>query len=35
MFGVMFIAFRVGRNVTAGAPTGMQNILETLIDFVN
>jgi F-type H+-transporting ATPase subunit a len=35
MFGVMFVAFRVGRNVTAGAPTGMQNILETLIDFVN
>ena len=35
MFGVMFVAFRVGKNVTAGAPTGMQNILETLIDFVN
>ena len=35
MFGVMFVAFRVGRNVTAGAPIGMQNILETLIDFVN
>ena len=35
MFGVMFVAFRVGRNVTAGAPTGMQNVLETLIDFVN
>ena len=35
MFGVMFVAFRVDRNVTAGAPIGMQNILETLIDFVN
>ena len=29
MFGVMFVAFRVGRNVTAGAPTGMQNIFAT------
>ena len=35
MLGVMTVAYRVGRNVTAGAPTGMQNVLETLIDFVN
>ena len=35
MFGVMSVAYKVGKNVTAGAPTGMQNVLETLIDFVN
>ena len=35
MLGVMTVAYKVGRNVTAGAPTGMQNVLETLIDFVN
>ena len=32
---VMFIAYRVGKSVSSGAPTGMQNVLETLIDFVN
>ena len=32
---IMVICYRVGRNITAGAPTGMQNVLETLIDFVN
>ena len=31
----MFIAYRVGKSVSSGAPTGMQNVLETLIDFVN
>ena len=35
MLGVMSVAYRVGKNVTSGAPTGMQNVLETLIDFVN
>ena len=35
MLGVMSVAYKVGKNVTAGAPTGMQNVLETLIDFVN
>ncbi len=32
---VMFISFRVGKNIKVGAPSGIQNILETLIDFVN
>ena len=32
---VMFIAYRVGKTVSAGAPTGMQNVLESLMDFVN
>ena len=32
---VMFIAYRVGKNISAGAPTGMQNVLESLMDFVN
>ena len=32
---VMFIAYRVGKNVTPNAPTGIQNVLESLIDFVN
>jgi F-type H+-transporting ATPase subunit a len=32
---VMFIAYRVGKNVSAGAPSGMQNVLESLMDFVN
>ena len=35
MLGIMSVAYKVGKNVTAGAPTGMQNVLETLIDFVN
>ena len=35
MFGVMWASYRVGKNISAGAPTGMQNVLETLIDFVN
>ena len=29
MLGVMTVGYKVGRNVTAGAPTGMQNVLET------
>ena len=32
---VMFVAYRVGRSISVGAPSGMQNILESLIDFVN
>ena len=32
---VMFISYRVGNNIKTGAPSGIQNILETLIDFVN
>ena len=35
MLGVMWVAYKVGKNVSVGAPTGAQNILETLIDFVN
>ena len=31
----MFIAYRVGKTVSTGAPTGMQNVLESLMDFVN
>ena len=32
---VMFISYRVGQRIQVGAPSGMQNVLETLIDFVN
>ena len=32
---VMFFSYRVGKNISIGAPSGLQNILETLIDFVN
>jgi len=32
---VMFISYRVGNNIKTGAPSGIQNVLETLIDFVN
>ena len=32
---VMIIAYRVGKTVSVEAPTGMQNVLESLIDFVN
>ena len=32
---VMFISYRVGKNITTASPQGMQNILETLIEFVN
>ncbi len=35
MFGVMWVAYNVGKNVSVCALTGAQNILETLIDFVN
>ena len=31
----MIVAYRVGKRVSDGAPTGMQNVLESLIDFVN
>ncbi len=32
---VMFLSYRVGRNITVSSPHGMQNVLETLIEFVN
>ena len=32
---VMFISYRVGQRIQVGAPSGVQNVLETLIDFVN
>ena len=32
---VMFFSYRVGKKISIGAPSGLQNILETLIDFVN
>ena len=32
---VMLISYRVGSNITTSSPQGMQNILETLIEFVN
>ena len=31
----MIVAYRVGKRVSDGAPSGMQNVLESLIDFVN
>ena len=31
---VMVLSYRVGKSVTAGAPSGMQNVLETLIDLL-
>tara|TARA_B100000965_G_scaffold406445_1_gene445419 strand:- start:1096 stop:1872 length:777 start_codon:yes stop_codon:yes gene_type:complete len=32
---VMVISYRVGKSIQAGAPSGTQNVLETLIEFVN
>lgn len=32
---VLFVAWRVGRRLQAGAPSGVQNVLETLVDFAN
>ena len=32
---VMFVSYNVGKNITSSEPRGMQNILETLIEFVN
>ena len=31
----MFLSYKVGRNITASEPKGLQNVLETLIEFVN
>ena len=32
---VMYFSYKVGKNISKGAPSGLQNVLETLIDFVN
>ena len=32
---VMVISYRVGKSIQVGAPSGTQNVLETLIEFVN
>ena len=32
---VMVISYRVGKSIQAGAPSGIQNVLKTLIEFVN
>ncbi len=31
----MWVAWKVGKNLTADTPSGMQNLLETLVEFVN
>ena len=32
---VMYFSYKVGKNISKDAPSGLQNVLETLIDFVN
>ncbi|MGH8455703.1 MAG: F0F1 ATP synthase subunit A, partial [Stenotrophobium sp.] len=32
---LVFLGWRVGRRLNTGAPTGVQNVLESIVEFVN